>query len=299
MAVEGIANLVQNLAEQLFGQTQGKPTGANTPETGNASNTAVTEDTFTPATQNNSARATAQDAGIFQVSQVALAAFTSNIRFGQTTFSLNQTGAPPQDATAATSDGDTLETAAQQDAATQASQAATGAAAGTTNVQDQLRALNAALPALGLTYAQIQQIDRIASLIQDFNPAAFADLVNQFEALAQQAAQQSAANAAANSGIPASPNTTASTNVNGGGGFQVQEILIHFTGSQESANNSAASSGGQSSTANDTQITAANLQIEQVQLVLANGNGQTLQVLAPQQNINAGTTDRQTHVAAA
>ena len=43
---------------------------------------------------------------------------------------------------------------------------------------------------------EIQEIDRIASQIQDFNPAAYTSLVNQFEALAQQATQQNAANPA-------------------------------------------------------------------------------------------------------
>ena len=63
MAVEGIGNLAQNLADQLRGQTQNSPAGANTPDTGNAGNVAATEDTFTPSTQSNSAQATAQDAG--------------------------------------------------------------------------------------------------------------------------------------------------------------------------------------------------------------------------------------------
>ena len=68
MAVEGIGNLVQTLADQLSGQTLNLPAGANTPGTGNAGSPAVTEDTFTPSTQSNSAQATAQDAGLFQVS---------------------------------------------------------------------------------------------------------------------------------------------------------------------------------------------------------------------------------------
>ena len=74
MAVEGIGSLVQNLADQLSGQPGNLPAGANAPDTGNAANPAVTEDTFTPSAQSNSAQATAQDAGIFQVSQGALTA---------------------------------------------------------------------------------------------------------------------------------------------------------------------------------------------------------------------------------
>ena len=292
MAVEGIANRVQNLADQLFGQKQETQDGTNTLGTGRAGKGAVAEDTFTPSTQNNSAQATAQDAGIFQVSQVALTEVTANILFEQTTPNANQNGAPAQAAPAATSNAGTAQTAAATNTGTpvKAAQAATGAAAATPNVQDQIQTLNAALPALGLTNAEIQQIDRIASLIRDFNPAAFTNLVNQFEAAALQATQQSAANAAANASTVASPNTPASANANGGG-FQVQEILIKFTGLQETVNNAAGNNGGQGSTTNNFQIAGASLQIQQVQFTLTNGNGQAIQVQAPQQDTNAGTTD--------
>ena len=65
-----------------------------------------------------------------------------------------------------------------------------------TNVQEQVQTLNAALPALGLSKVEIQEIDSIATQIQNFNPAAYTNLVNQFEALAHQPTQQNAANAA-------------------------------------------------------------------------------------------------------
>ena len=71
-------------------------------------------------------------------------------------------------------------------------------------MQEQIQALNASLPALGLSKVEIQEIDSIATQIQNFNPAAYAALVNQFEALAQQATQQNAANAS----NPATQNTT-------------------------------------------------------------------------------------------
>ena len=62
-------------------------------------------------------------------------------------------------------------------------------------MQEKVQILNASLPALGLSKVEIQEIDNIATQIQNFNPAAYTALVNQFEALAQQATQQNAANA--------------------------------------------------------------------------------------------------------
>jgi len=97
--------------------------------------------------------------------------------------------------------------------------------AGTTNatpvgiasVELQLQTLNNTLAALGLDETDIERVDQIASLINDFNPAAFTSLAYQLEALAQNAAQQSAAvsvnatgqapTAGANSTAEASANT--------------------------------------------------------------------------------------------
>ena len=75
---------------------------------------------------------------------------------------------------------------------------ANGAATGTASIVEQLQALNNALQALGLSPADIQQVDRIASVIKDFNPAAFTSLAYQLAALAPPATtQQVPANAAA------------------------------------------------------------------------------------------------------
>jgi flagellar motor switch protein FliG len=84
-------------------------------------------------------------------------------------------------------------------------------------LQEQVQALNAALPALGLSKVEIQEIDTLASQIQNFNPAACTTLINQFEALAQQTTQQKAANDAANAGAGATQKTPASTKADGSG----------------------------------------------------------------------------------
>ena len=220
MSIEGIGNLGQSLADQLLGQTPISASGANTPGAGNASDAAVTEDTFTPSTQSNSAQATAQDAGIFQVSQGALTAVTASILFAQANPNATQSGTPAQDAsTTSTNAGDAQPAAAtnantpanpgQLFAPPPAGQAPPVKATPATNVQEQIQALNAALPALGLSKVEIQEIDSLATQIQNFNPAAYTNLVNQFEALAQQATQQGAANTSANASNPASQNTKA------------------------------------------------------------------------------------------
>ena len=209
MVVESIGNLGQSLANQLFGQTINWPVGANLAGTGNGNNAAITEDTFTPSTPGSSAQATAQDAGIFQVSQGALTAVTANILFARTTPNANQNGVRSQAASPTTTNEGNAQPAAatnsntpvnpgQLFAATPAGRAPAPKAAPATNVQEQVQALNSALPALGLSKVEIQEIDSLATQVQNFNPAAYTNLVNQFEAQAQQATQQGAANPAAN-----------------------------------------------------------------------------------------------------
>jgi hypothetical protein len=209
MAVEGIGNLVQILADQLLEQAPNLQAGGTTQGVANAGNAAVPEDTFTPSTQDNAAQTTAQDAGIFQVSQGALTAVTVSILFAQANPNATLSGAPASAASATTTDAGNAQPGAtansnipvipgQLFAPTPVGQAPTPAAVPTMNEQEKIQALNASLPALGLSKVEIQEIDRLATLIQNFNPAAYTDLVNQFEALAQQATQPNATSAATN-----------------------------------------------------------------------------------------------------
>ncbi|HWY78258.1 MAG TPA: hypothetical protein VN281_21765 [Verrucomicrobiae bacterium] len=210
MAVEGIGNLAQILTHQLRQQTLGSRAGASTQGTGNADNTAVTEDTFTPSAQNNFTQATAQDAGIFQVSQGALTAVTAKLLFAHANANGAPSGVSVQPASAANPNPGN----AQPAVAALAGQAPPVKAVPATNVQQQIQFLNAALPALRLSKVEIQEIDRLAAQIQNFNPAAYTDLINQFEALAQHATRQDAANAAANASNPATEKTPVSTKAN-------------------------------------------------------------------------------------
>jgi len=294
MEMEGIAKIPRSLDDPLSVRTQDQPAAARALISGNTVNPGVGEDTFTRSTQNNSDGATAQDPGIFRLSQNAASVITPNTFFTAQIGGVNEGTAAAQSAPVAAdagvaphavgipSPGAPAVYGRQGTAAPKSPATASSAAA---DVQAQLQALNAALPTLGLTNAQIQLIDHIASLVHNFNPAAYANLVNQFEAQAQQSVQQDATN------TPAS--TAAAGTIPNGAAFAVQDIVIHFTGSEGTLNNAAAVGGGQAADGNNTQNPAANLQIEQVQFSFVNGNGQTFQVGTPQQQPAATNTNPQ------
>jgi hypothetical protein len=258
MPVESIANLIQNLSDQVFGQTQSN--GVQKSLLGQASpvTAAVAEDSFTPSAQNGSAQVPVQDAGLFQFAPGTL-----------TTIRTNSTGQAAV--------GAAITPGAAQAPAAPSTQEDTSAASAA-NLQLQIQSLNAALPALGLTKTEINQIDRIAALVQNFNPAAYANLVSQFEALAQNAGPSLSANATV---LPSPSGANSAVNSANGNGYQVQGISITFTGSTQPGNSSFAGGGGKNSDANSTQSASAGLQIGQVQFTLINGHGQTVRVQAP------------------
>jgi hypothetical protein len=97
-------------------------------------------------------------------------------------------------------------------------------------------------------------------------------LVNQFKALASQSTSL-------NSSATAPPLAPASASGNNTGGFQLTEISVKFTGVNETVNSSGQGVGATGST---TQISAYNLQIQEVQVGLSNAAGQTSYVHAPQ-----------------
>ena len=144
----------------------------------------------------------------------------------------------------------------------------------------QLQSLNSALAALGLDPSALAQVDRIASLIQDFSPLAFTSLVYQLEALAKANTSQSvAAPTSPGTGTAAPAGNGNTSGVNTTGGFQVSELAIKFSGVQESIASRGANA--QSGSPN-IQLSALNLQVQEVNLTLTNQAGQSLQVIAPQ-----------------
>jgi hypothetical protein len=215
VSVEGIGNLTQTIEDLLLGQTNGTQT-ANAPGAGNPGSATVNEDTFTPSNQPNPATAA------FRVSQGALIATGLNGLFAPATQSEQSSGRAAQPSSANTAKAENTQPAAATNFVTPvnpgqlfppppAEQSAAEKTAATANEQYQIQALNSQLPALGLTTEEIQEIDRIASQIQNFNPGAYITLVNQFESLANPLTQPSTANAAAGTNPGPSPKSTTNT----------------------------------------------------------------------------------------
>jgi hypothetical protein len=319
MALVGIVNLAERLLNQTLSQgqeTQASAKPAKAAGDNDQDKQVKTEDQFTPSAKNTPASTTAQEAGLFSVTQFTLFSAAADFLLAQTatpaatTAKLQTSNATAQttaEANTNTSVPTTTQTAATTSPATTAAITTTNT---TPSTQEQLQSLNASLAALGLSRADITVIDRVASLIKDFNPTAFTDLVHQLEALARAATQQTATtnnlNAAAvannsattggNATTATSPVNTSNVNANAAssnGGFQVKELEIKFTGVQETLNagQATAQGGGQANGDNsNVQISAFNLQIEEVNLTLTNNNGQALQVHAPNSAANANAT---------
>jgi len=151
----------------------------------------------------------------------------------------------------------------------------------------QLQSLNNALSALGLDPAELAQVDRIASLIQDFSPLAFTSLVYQIEALANANTSQSVAATPNNSNAGTVAATGNTSGVNATGGFQVSELAIKFSGVQEE---SIAPVGANAQSGSPSiQFSAFNLQVQEVNLTLTNQAGQSVQVNAPKTATSAAS----------
>jgi len=285
MALTHITNLAESFAKQLVGQEKNRLDGVRAAGTANAAvTTSPTEDRFTPSTQINSTLGAAQEVGLFQVSQFSFIAALET-----TQLQAIQNPAPAQVAPVAEANTGAAQPAtpvnlnAFTTAATQAAANTAGQISPVASTQNQIQLFNQALAALGLNNNDILKLDQIATLVNAFSPTAFTDLINQFRALAQQAAQLTAAN----------PHAGTSANF---GGYQVEGLSIQFTGVQETLVGGTARTGGQGG---GTQLTVASLQIESVQFTLRNGAGQAVNVLAPQLNTSAASTSQKAQGAAA
>lgn len=300
MSLVAIVNLADRLLNQTFGQdqeTQSKSAPAK--EARVEEKDGRNEDRFTRSVQATQAGPTAEAAGLFQVTQFTVFSAAAD-------FLLTQTAAPPANqvepaapypaavkpavvptpatntaVAAPVAAGTATNSAALKVPAPASFAPATTPAATTTNLntQEQLQALNNALAALGLPQADFAKIDRIASLIKDFNPVAFTDLVYQLAALAKAQSAQPAA-----SGTNTANATTGAAN-NGapnGGGLHIQELVIRFSSVEAQGTIGGAGNGTNGSNAiGNFQISAFNLQIQEVNLTLANNSGQTTKVQAP------------------
>ena len=304
MSLVAIVNLAERLLNQSPQHGEAGPNGLNAAKAANTTNPPTTfDDLFTSSA--NGPAATAQDAGIFNVDRFAIFSAAADFLLGQA-----NRAAPPPDANVAAQSiaaaGNAAGTQATANAAqtpptanantqppTQAANvpaqtlpltntaeitaptSTAGSAAGSAlNTQSQLQALNNALAALGLPATDLTIIDRIASLIQDFNPAAFTSLVYQLEALANSQSPQATPAAQANGPASAAPS---SGNLTASGGLRIQELVVRFSAVNETLQSGNPQTGGST-----VQFSAFNLQIQGVSLTFANNSGQTIQLQAPQ-----------------
>jgi hypothetical protein len=141
--------------------------------------------------------------------------------------------------------------------------------------------LNNALQALGLSAADIQQVDQVAQLTNDFSATSFTSLVYQLEALARNSSPQTQA--------PPAANTNSSSN-----NAAVQPVTA--ASSSNAAPNASAqtASGGSSSNNRNFSLLSA-----QLQLNFTNGDGQSVQVQTPVLNPNSAPAVAKTQAASA
>jgi hypothetical protein len=294
MSLTAIVNLAERLLNNSSDQTgETRSSSKQSKPAARVDSDSKFGDRFSPSATSQ------QDAGLFQVKQFSIFSAAAEFLLTKTTQPQANPAAVPLAAVASPNAAPTL-TAATSASATETpvAKAATvvtpptttptaaivPAAANATvtpnSTVSQLQALNSALTVLGLDPTELAVVDRVARLIQDFNPLAFTSLVFQLEALAQANAPQSPAplaNAPAtgNAAPTATAGNTSGTNTTGG--FQIRELVIKFSGVQESISQT----GAQGSNSN-VQLSAFNLQVQEVNLTLANQAGQSLQVTAPQ-----------------
>jgi hypothetical protein len=230
MAITGIGALTGLGSNQSSTQALGQAPQPASDKAANSSGAATPQDEFTPSALNGQQN-TKQAAGLFTINQFApfTAAADAFLAAAPTVPIIHETGAlnlSPATGVAANNNlfgqrAGLQGKAANANAAPLAAPASTGAnaiasqapagtatqpaaatahtapATGTASIVEQLQALNNALQALGLSPTDIQRIDQIASVINDFNPAAFTSLAYQLAALTPPAAtQQAPANAA-------------------------------------------------------------------------------------------------------
>lgn len=321
MSVVNLVNLTERLLNQNTSQGADAQTPQKSSNQQGSPVQAPTEDQFTPSALTAQGQGAAQEAGLFSVAQFSFFSTAAQFLLGQNPGSAPQpsqaadhalpttanttspNGAPAPSAfappLAAANPGPAQNLPAGvgaastvnglAPAATLVAEPATGTNAGATTtvpgslvLQQQLQSLNQSLVALGLSAQEIQELDHIASIINDFNPLAFTSLAFQLEELAQRQAPQNGAAGAANAG-----------------GFQIQELIIKFAGLQAQATapdnanadaNANANGAAQAATGNGNatfQLNALNLQIEELNLTLVNGNGQTAEIQTHAHTANA------------
>ncbi|MGC1087053.1 MAG: hypothetical protein WA894_01340 [Candidatus Acidiferrum sp.] len=192
MSSVSLANLSGPLLNQNSEQSPEVQTSQKSPaaQAGQESLNAV-QDQFTPSAQSGQVQASAQAAGLFTVPQTPLFSSAAGSLLGQA----------PANFPSQTASENSASSPANQTEVVAAAAAPTPTIPPTTDSaysQQELQPLNEALTSLGLSQQQIQELDQIATITNDFSPAAFTAQAYQLEELALQNSQQ--ATTTANSG---------------------------------------------------------------------------------------------------
>jgi hypothetical protein len=211
MATTGFVNLTDSLLNQTVQEFRAAASTTAAASVGALANPRAPLDLFVPSSRTGIADATAEAAGLFTATQFSLITAAQNSLLARSVATaLLQPGTP---ATASAS-----------------APRATGAdipAPGTFSIQTQLQTLNNALAQLGLNAADIQKVDRIASVINDFNATTFTNLIHQLKALAANAAQKTAQA----STVSHNTNVTGAPGTNSNGGNFALQLQLNFVNS--------------------------------------------------------------------
>lgn len=201
MSITALTSLAELASNQSLGQNPDTSAGAQSTQSPTPSASALPADSFTSSSQNGSTQATAQDAGLFQVSPLALSSATANILSAQSASPQTTQNAPPAQSVSSGVDStppNVLNATVANDQ-TPVAPTTPAPAAPNQGTLGEPQALNATLLGLGLSNSDIQYIDHIASSINNFDPAIYNNLVQQFQL---QLAQQTAAAPAGNTPSP-------------------------------------------------------------------------------------------------
>ena len=200
MAISGLVNLLESPAIQQLGPAH-STARLNSEQSARAQNqdsaapAPNTTDRYTPSDRNDSTQIAAQAAGLFQIApflqftapglasaQAVAPQSVQNVTPAQTPTAPN-----PASAAVAVAHANTVTTPAPATSAINTASA---------SQEVELQALNTALSNLGLDSAQISRVDQIASsVIQNFSPTAYSDIVYQRQSLTQQSTQETALSA--------------------------------------------------------------------------------------------------------
>jgi hypothetical protein len=201
MAISGLVNLLESTAIQQFGPAHSN-TRVNSEQPAHAQiqNSVApapnTSDRYTPSDRTDSTQTTAQAAGLFQVAPFIRFTAPPGLASPQAVAPQSVQNVTPAQTPAASNPAAAAIAVTQANTVTTPAPAPIVANTVSASQEVELQALNTALSNLGLDTVQISRVDQIASsVIQNFSPAAYSDIVYQRQSLSQKLTQETAASA--------------------------------------------------------------------------------------------------------